>query len=323
VSTTGVVERPTEPPRIDPRMRARWVRARRAEGRRRLHLVAGLGVVVVVVAAAVGVAASPLLAVRTVVVSGADHETTAQVTAAAGLGSHPPMVTLDTGATERRIDSMPWVASARVSRHWPASVTVDVTERTAVAVVPLSAAPSAAATLSAVSAGAPTLLVDATGRVLGLAHGTVPGLPVILDTRAPGPAGTWLAGTTSGARRASLATPLDAALLLATELPAELSADVVSLQTTPQGILSGIITVPAEGLARSVDDTGKSAIPSGVQVPVTFGDSSDLPAKIVALQTLMTQVDLSDVTGIDVSDSQRLNLTGNPQPAIVSTTAGG
>jgi hypothetical protein len=193
-------------------------------------------------------------------------------------------------------------------------------------VVAAAPAPTPAATLAAVNAGSATMLVDATGRVLASATGVVPGLPVVLGAAAPGAVGSWLPGTAprQGPRPA---TPLEAVLTLASDLPASLSASVVSLVVRPDGTLGGTVTSPPStsgsgGAGAGPGDANRTE-ETGVSVPVEFGDASDLPAKIVTLQTLMAQIDLSHVTAIDVSDSQRPYLTGNPQSAIVSTTAGG
>jgi hypothetical protein len=301
-------------------MRDRWIGARRQEGRRRLRLVVALAVAVALVGAAFAVSRSPLLAVRTVEVVGAEHETAAEVAAVAGLASHPAMLSLDPAALARRIETLPWVASARVSRRWPSTVTVEVSERTAVGVAAESWA--GGATYAAVAAGSPVVLVDGTGRVLGTAAGTVPGLPVLLAPTTPGPAGQWLAGTTPGAVSSGTATPLDALLDLAAELPPSLSASVAYLEIGAGGQLQGAVDVPA-AVPGPQASGGKTTTRSDTLVPVNFGDSTGFPGKISALQTLMAQVDLSYVTAIDVSDSQHPYLTGNPQPASVSTTAGG
>ena len=73
------------------------------------------------------------------------------VLAVTGLASHPPLVDIDLAATARQVDGLPWVRHAVVSRHWPDSVTVTITERTPVA---------------AVDVGGDIALVDASGRVL-------------------------------------------------------------------------------------------------------------------------------------------------------------
>jgi len=56
---------------------------------------------------------------------------------------------------------------------------------------------------------------------------------------------------------------------------------------------------------------------------VTFGDSTQLGAKVVALRTIVDQVDLTDVTGIDLQVPGRPVLTGSPQPTSVSSTGRG
>jgi hypothetical protein len=301
-------------------MRDRWVSARRQEGHRRLRWLLAVAVVAALCAAGFGVVRSPLLAVETVQVSGATHETEAQVIAASGLGAHPPMLGLDTAAVTRRIDALPWVSSVRVATRWPSTVTVDVAERSAVAVVALDVVGPTA--VAAVAAGAPTVLVDDTGRVLAPSNGLVPGLPVIVTSVAPGAPGQWLAGTTPQAATPGTTTPTDALLQLAADLPAPLSASVVSLSVAPDGSLEGEVSPPV-ALSAQQQTGAKSADSMTPQIPVNFGDSTDLPAKILSLQTAMSQIDLSDVTEIDVSDSQSLDLRGDPKPATLSTTAGG
>ena len=76
---------------------------------------------------------------------------------AAGFFSHPPLIDIDTASAAKRIEALPWIKSARVSVHWPDSVSVGVTERTAVAVV-----------RGPERGTSPILwaLVDSTGRVL-------------------------------------------------------------------------------------------------------------------------------------------------------------
>jgi hypothetical protein len=49
------------------------------------------------------------------------------------VGERASLLTLNTGALERRVESDPWVYSARVSKNWDSSiVTVEVEERTAI-----------------------------------------------------------------------------------------------------------------------------------------------------------------------------------------------
>jgi cell division protein FtsQ len=103
--------------------------------RRRLLLIAGA--VVVVAAAAVWVVAfSSLLGVRTVRVQGVSVVSAGQVRAAAAVPNGRPLVRLDTGAIVRRVERLPAVRSADVFTTFPGTVTIRVTERTAVGYLP-------------------------------------------------------------------------------------------------------------------------------------------------------------------------------------------
>jgi len=140
-------------------------------------------VVVLVVAAfvvgAVVIARSPLLDVDRVEVRGTRQVDPAAVrSAAVPLGR--PMVSVDEDAVARRLEALPWVASAQVVRRWPSTVVVTVRERVPVAVVRTGG-----------RNGSPAQLVDADGVVLGPASSRVAdGLPTVLVGRAPEPGTT-------------------------------------------------------------------------------------------------------------------------------------
>jgi len=78
---------------------------------------------------------STVLAVSGVQVDGAHVLSPAEVRRAAAVPTGVPLATVDLGAVTRRVERLPAVRSADVSRAWPDRVRVDVTERTAVAVV--------------------------------------------------------------------------------------------------------------------------------------------------------------------------------------------
>ncbi len=74
-----------------------------------------------------------LFAVASVAVAG-EHETPASaIVAIAGLNSRPPLIDVNPAAVAARIESLPWIKTAVVVRHWPKSVAIRVTERTPVA----------------------------------------------------------------------------------------------------------------------------------------------------------------------------------------------
>jgi cell division protein FtsQ len=150
---------------VHPRIRSRRIEVLRDAGRRRLRrAVVVVGVACVLLAAA-AVVRSPLLDVDEVATTGGDHTTAEQVRLAAGIGRGTPMVGLDTRAAERRVEALPWVADATVTRTWPGGVHVTIDERTAVATVPAGESRWA--------------VVDAEGRVLDVTDVAPPGLPTL------------------------------------------------------------------------------------------------------------------------------------------------
>ena len=95
----------------------------------------GVGSVFVVAVLLFAVSRSPLVALRHVRIEGAHHRTPADVAALAGVPLGTNVVWLDTAAVARRIESDPWIASARVTRELPWSIGIAVTERTPIAVL--------------------------------------------------------------------------------------------------------------------------------------------------------------------------------------------
>jgi cell division protein FtsQ len=147
----------------------------RAAGRRRLRrlLVAASVFATALVAAAV--AWSPLLAVHTIDVRGAGAERAAVLRAA---GVHPgdPMLLLHAGAAAAAVRALPDVATARVDRDLPTTVTITVTLRSPVAWAPL--APGRFA------------VVDGRGTVMGVDPTVPAGLPGLAGIgRVPGRGG--------------------------------------------------------------------------------------------------------------------------------------
>lgn len=121
---------------VDPRIRARRVAVRRAEGRRRLRfLLAAIGVVAVCVAAW-GLTRTPLLDLDHVRVEGVASGPAAEVDAAIGEISGVPLMEIDTGAVATRIEALPWVEAAAVRRDWPGTLRVDIVERVPAALIP-------------------------------------------------------------------------------------------------------------------------------------------------------------------------------------------
>ncbi len=137
---------------VDPRIRQRRIEVRRNEGRRRLRILVGIFAVALLTAAGWVASWSPLLDIDAVEVEGAVRTGPAVVREAGGLDRGQAMVDVDEGAAARRIESLPWVAEARVVRQWPGRVSITVSERLALAVT--------------VDETGAWWLLDGTGRVL-------------------------------------------------------------------------------------------------------------------------------------------------------------
>jgi cell division protein FtsQ len=165
---TQVIDAPEVTPApvaIEPRILERREQVARQRLRRRLRIAAVVGGAVVVVTGAWVALHSPVLAERHVVVIGAIHTGVGPVVAAADL-SGQPLVDVNTGQVAARVEALPWVAHATVTRHWPDTLIVNVVERVPAAVV---AGP-----------GQSAVLVDSTGHVLAPAAAAPPGT-VLLD----------------------------------------------------------------------------------------------------------------------------------------------
>lgn len=116
--------------------RRRFVRRARAR-RWRLwrRLLVGLLVIGVVCALGWLVFFSSYLSVKGVEVRGTHVLTDAAVEQVAAVPQGRPLATVDLGAIKARVEDLAAVRSADISRAWPNHVRIDVTERTAVAVV--------------------------------------------------------------------------------------------------------------------------------------------------------------------------------------------
>ncbi|MDH4160814.1 MAG: FtsQ-type POTRA domain-containing protein [Actinomycetota bacterium] len=141
---------------------------------------------------------SPVLSVRDVEVTGTQTISDQQVVDAAAVDAGTPLARLDVGAVADRVRSLSAVADVTVVRAWPNALHIDVTERTALAVVR--------------TADGYGLLGD-DGTVFRAVSRPQPGLPFVDQTVAD--------ATTDPAAQAALAVAL--------ELPAALSAKVAAI----------------------------------------------------------------------------------------------
>jgi len=150
-------------PLIYPRLRDRRIEVARGQGRKRLRRVVGLIGALALVVGAVALTRSPVLDVDRIMVRGTDGAAARAVRAASGVSPGDPLIAINTTSASAQIEALAWVEGASVSRSWPSTVVVTITERVPVA---------------AVGDGRSLLAVDGAGRALGPAAGRA-ALPVI------------------------------------------------------------------------------------------------------------------------------------------------
>jgi cell division septal protein FtsQ len=145
----------SRPKTIDPRVAKRRQAVAREQGRRRLRVLVVIVGVIAVVLGLVGLFRSPLLDVDRVEVRGARETSVAAVLHITGLSTQGhAMIAVDRFALARKIERLPWVDTAVVSRKWPSVVRVQIRERTAI---------------GAIGAPGGVALLDGHGRVLATA----------------------------------------------------------------------------------------------------------------------------------------------------------
>jgi cell division protein FtsQ len=217
-SLAGETPRAADPPaRPSPRPGV----PRRPRGARRWPYTAVLALAVlgIVAAGAWALYGSRLLAVRSVVITGTHLVPKSEVLAAAGIRPGMPLIRVNTGEIAARVEMIPQVQSAQVSRSWPDRVVITVRERTAALAI---AAPAGGFDL-----------VDPDGVMVRWAARRPPGLPL------------YLAGSGVASLRGD--PDVSAAAAVLAELPARLRRSVATITAaSPDQVtlrLDGGITV--------------------------------------------------------------------------------
>jgi cell division protein FtsQ len=211
-------EAETGRPSIDPRIRQRRVAIRRSQGRRRLRWIGGAAAAVVLVIGVLGLMHTPWFGAQAVSVTGTHPRTpSAAIVAAAGLGGHPPLISLNAGAVAKRVESLPFIATAHVHKHWPDGVQIAVTERAPV--------------VQMAGPGSSWSLLDGNGRTLQVVPGRVPGLVVYIVH-------TPTAGIPPAPVGRTLPTSAGPGLAVSRSLPPAFAAQVVSVTVAADGSIS-------------------------------------------------------------------------------------
>lgn len=180
---------PADPPDLEGARR----RATATSRLRRAGILAAVVAAVMLVTWLVGY--STLLAAEDVVVEGADGSLAEQVLGAAAVPLGAPLARVDTGAVAERVESVPEVAAASVSRGWPDTVVVTVTPRQP---------------LASMASDGVWRLVDGDGVLFSEVADPAEGLPVLVASDSPDDLEARAAG-------ASVASALPADVLAAVE----------------------------------------------------------------------------------------------------------
>jgi len=170
--------------------RQRFARRQRA---RRLVALRPVLIVGAVLAVGLGIGWTLLyshwLTLQSIDVEGVHLLTSRQIERAAALPTGESLVSLDLGAATARIEQIPAVGGATVSRRWPHSIVITVTERTPVAVVEDSGVVRAVDAsgvefkLKGAQHGLPRLIVGPESGAFDDAAGVVASLPVEIARR--------------------------------------------------------------------------------------------------------------------------------------------
>ncbi len=247
--------------RIDPRISARRTAVIRQQGRRRLRVLT-IGLIgTAVVVGGWFLLHSPVFAARSVTVTGAVHESAAQVVDQAGLASRPPLLDVDAGAAAAAIERMPWVRTASVRVSWPDGVHIAVTEEIA--------------RFAVGAAGGQWDTLSTDGRVLSVSPARPPGLLLLSVPRAPGAPGTVLPA-------------LDApGLVVASTLPASFAAQVSAVTVEPAGWVRLALTTPiAVNIGTPTQLTAKYEDVSSILAGATLHDGDVIDVSVPGAPTV-------------------------------------
>lgn len=191
---------------VDPRMKARRTAVLRAQGRRRLHILTALAAVALTAGLGFGVSRTPLMDVDRISIGGSGARA-AEILERTGFSTGMPMLSLDLGAAERSVASLPWVRSARVWRDWPGTVRITVEPRVPVAEVP--------------TAGGRAVLIDAHGYAVDWAPASAE------------PGGLTRVAVPFAGRLGHIHTAADGPLAVVAAMPADLRAWVSAVTLDP------------------------------------------------------------------------------------------
>ena len=250
----GSADRPAGGPAGGSDVGSRATRRRADPWRTAFFGVLALALLAVAVWALLG---SSLLAVRQVQVIGNHLVPAAEVRAVAQIRTGTPLARVDTGAVARRVEQIGPVLSATVSRSWPHTIVISITERTPVLAVAL--------------AGGGYDLIDPHGVVVRSADRRPAGMPLL--TSAP----AVLRGSTGILAAATVLRHLPPALRTLVRSVSAASASTVSASTVTLHLAHGI-TVVWGGTGQDAQKT--EVLDSLLRTHARYYDVSDPAAAV-------------------------------------------
>ena len=257
---------------MDPRIRARRIANRRAEGRRRLIWVAVASAVVLLVVAAIAIVASPIFDVRDVEVQGAVYTDPDVLDSVVDSMVGEPVLLVDTDAAEATLEAVPWVERARVTTDFPHTVQIDIRERRPVAAFQ--------------GADGRFRVIDVEGRVLDVIDGIPIAYPLVIGDNPDTERGQFAGAPYASAGQLVLALPDDVRAI----------TNAIGVDVT-----SGALTL----LLESPDDDDPA------EIEVRLGDDSQLDDKLARLLYQMRNGDgLVGVCSLDVSTAEMGSVPG-------------
>lgn len=185
---------------MDPRMRARRVANKRAEGRRRLVILGIIVAIVLLLVGAIAVVASPIFDVTEVRVQGAVYTDADVLVEVVDSLQGEPVLLVDTEAAERRLSDVPWVERVSVVTDFPHLVVIDIRERRPVATFQ--------------GGDQQFRVIDVQGRVLDILSGRPVAYPLVTGRHPDTPRGQYAGGPYAAAGRLVLALPAEIRSLL-------------------------------------------------------------------------------------------------------------
>lgn len=244
--------------RVEPRLVERRRQVAQAASRRRRRRVWSFVGLLAVVATAVAVVMSPLLDIDLVTVTGNDRLDSTSLIDASGLQAGSPMALTDLETARRALLGLPWVESVHVSREWPSTVHVAITEQTPAYFVSTSAG---------------SAVVSGSNRVIeSTADNTTQHPELHVDAAIALQPGERVPEQLSGA------------MSLLAQMSDALGARVERVDVGADGAIT----------LDLVDD-----------VQVAMGTPTEIPAKLLATETLLTRVVTDCMQTVDVREPKR------------------